>query len=65
MRATYDPDDDVLYLKFCEKPIAREVSHGWSINLAYAADGDLVDMTILDARVEGIFPVVTEGRRAA
>lgn len=65
MKTTYDPDEDILYLRFCEKPIVREVSHGWNINLAYAADGDLVEMTILDARAEGLFPVVTEGRRAA
>ncbi len=64
MRTTYNPEDDILYMRFCDKPIAREVSHGWNINLAN--DGDLVEMTtILDARAEGLYPVTTEDRKAA
>jgi hypothetical protein len=35
------------------------------MNLAYSEDGDLVEMTILDARAEGLYPVTTESRRAA
>lgn len=65
MRTTYDPDDDILYMRFSDKPIAREVAHGWNINIAYAKDGDLVEMTILDARAEGLYPVVTGDQKAA
>ena len=39
------PEDDILYMRFNDKPITREVSLGWNVNTAYAADGDLVEMT--------------------
>ena len=65
MKSTYDPDDDILYLRFNDKPIAREVSHGWNVNIAYAADGDIVEMTILEAREAGLYPIATEARKAA
>ena len=65
MKTIYYPEDDILYMRFNDKPIAREVSHGWNLNMAYAADGDLVEMTILDAQKEGMYPIQTEVSKAA
>jgi hypothetical protein len=65
MKTIYYPEDDILFMRFNDKPIVREVSHNWHLNMAYAADGDLVEMTILDAKKEGIYPVMTEDRKAA
>jgi hypothetical protein len=65
MKSIYYPDDDILYFKFSDKPIAREVSRDWHVNLAYSADGDLVEMTVLDARATGLYPVETGQRKAA
>lgn len=60
MRATYHPDDDILFLRFNDKLIAREESHGWNLNMAYAADGDVVEMTVLDAKASGLYPIHTD-----
>ena len=65
MKATYHPEDDILYLRFNDKPIVRELAHGWNVNLAYAADGDIVEMTILDAKAAGLYPIQTDTRQAA
>lgn len=65
MKAVYHPEDDILYLKFNDKPIVREVSHDWHVNIAYAEDGDVVELTVLDARAEGLYPILTDQQRAA
>ncbi|MGH8558645.1 MAG: DUF2283 domain-containing protein [Methylococcales bacterium] len=65
MKTIYYPDDDILFMRFSDKPIVREVSRNWHVNMAYTADGDLVEMTILDAKKEGIYPVTIEDIKAA
>ena len=65
MRATYHPDDDILFLRFNDKLIVREESHGWNLNMAYAADGDVVEMTVLDAKASGLYPIHTDETRKA
>jgi len=65
MKAAYHSEDDILYLKFNDKPIVREVSRDWHVNIAYAEDGDVVEITVLDAHATGLFPILTEQRRAA
>ena len=52
MKTIYYPADDILFMRFLAKPVVREVSHNWHVNMAYAADGDLVEITILDAADE-------------
>ena len=65
MRATYYAEDDILYLRLNDKPIVREESHGWNLNMAFAADGDVVEMTVLDARASGLYPIHSEGDKKA
>ncbi len=65
MKATYHPDDDILFLRFNDKLIVREESHGWNLNMAYAADGDVVEMTVLDAKASGLYPIHTDETRKA
>lgn len=65
MQTTYYHDDDILVIKFSDKPIVRECSQNWNINLSYAEDGSLVEMVILDAREIGIIPVQEGERRVA
>jgi hypothetical protein len=33
MKSIYHPDDDILYLKFNDKPIVSEVSRDWHVTL--------------------------------
>ena len=65
MKATYYSGDDILCLRFNDKPIVRELAHGWNLNLAYAGDGDIVEMTILDAKADGLWPIKTDTRQLA
>jgi hypothetical protein len=66
MKTTYYPQDDILEIHFSDKPIAREISQDWNVNLSYAADGSLVEVVILDAVKAGLIPFERgEGRRSA
>ena len=66
MRTTYYPQDDILEIRFSEKPISREVSQDWNINLSYAGDGSIVELVILDAVKGGFMPFASgESHRTA
>lgn len=67
MKAVYHPQDDILVLHFSDKPIVRETSQDWNVNLSYADDGSVVEMVILDAVTSGLIPFHAgdEQRRAA
>ena len=66
MKTTYYPQDDILEIHFSDKPIAREISQDWNVNISYAADGSLVEVVILDAVKAGLIPFESgEGRRSA
>ena len=66
MKTTYYPQDDILEIHFSDKPIAREVSQDWNVNLSFAEDGSLVEVVILDAVKAGLIPFESgEGRRSA
>lgn len=57
MKTDYDPEDDILILHFTDKPVAREVSQDWNLNIAYAEDGSLVEIVILGAKASGAWPL--------
>jgi hypothetical protein len=57
MKSIYFEADDILQIKVSDKPIVREVSHGWNTNISYAEDGSVVEIVLLDARKEGLMPV--------
>jgi uncharacterized protein YuzE len=57
MKAEYDVEDDILALRFAEKPVAREVSQDWNVHVSYAEDGTIVEIVILDAKASGAWPI--------
>ena len=63
MKSIYFENDDILQIRVSEKPITREVSQDWHINIRYAEDGSLVEIVLLDAKNEGLLPL--ESRKAA
>lgn len=66
MRTTYYPEDDILEIKFSEKPVVREASQDWNVNVSFAADGTITEMVILDAVKAGLIPFHSgEARQAA
>ena len=64
MKTTYDDVDDILTIRFSDKPIVREVSESWAMHVSYAEDGSIVELVVLDARKNGAWPV-SETRHVA
>ena len=56
MRIEYDDRDDILLIEFSKEPIVKDVSHGWNVNVGYAASG-IAEITILDAKAAGYWPL--------
>lgn len=56
MRIEYNPQDDILYIEFSDAPVIKDVSHGWNVNIGYAASG-IAEITILDAKARGYWPI--------
>lgn len=65
MRTIYYPQDDILEILLSDKPVAREVSQDWNVNVSYAADGSVVELVILDAVKAGFMPFKGGDRKAA
>lgn len=64
MKTTYYPEDDILEIHLNEKPVVREISYGWNVNISYAVDGSICEILILEAQETGLYPISTE-RQAA
>jgi hypothetical protein len=60
MKTTYHADDDILEIHINDKPVTREVSQGWNVNISYAEDGCVVEIVLLDAKKQGLYPVAQE-----
>jgi hypothetical protein len=60
MRTTYYEGDDILVIHLSDKPIHREVSQDWCTHISYAEDSTAVEVVVLDARVNGAYPVAIE-----
>jgi hypothetical protein len=57
VKTTYYVDDDILDIQISDKRVVREVSHGWNVNISYAEDGSVVEIVLLEAREQGLYPV--------
>jgi hypothetical protein len=59
MQILYDSAEDILTLRFSDTDakIARDTSHGWHINLGFLQNGDLAEITILNAKEQGHWPL--------
>jgi len=57
MQTLYDAQDDILTVHISDKPIAREVSQDWNTCISYAADGSVVELVILEASQQGVWPL--------
>ena len=65
MRTTYYDQDDILVINLSDKPIHREVSQDWCTHISYAEDGTTVEIVVLDAKANGMYPLAIEHARAA
>lgn len=57
MKSTYFEEGDVLRIRISELPVAREVSQDQHVHIAYAADGSVVEVVLLNAMVQGWVPL--------
>jgi len=65
MQTTYYEDDDILVLKLSDKPIVRETSQDWNINVSYDAEGGIVEVVVLEAKATGLYPIRVDHPKAA
>ena len=65
MKTIYYPQDDILEIVLSDKPVAREVSQDWNVNVSYAEDGSVVELVILDAVKAGFMPFQGGDRKVA
>jgi hypothetical protein len=65
MHTTYFDEDDILVIRLSDKPIVREVSQNWNTHISYAEDGSTVEVVLLEARVNGAYPLDIQHARAA
>jgi uncharacterized protein YuzE len=50
MKVTYFEKDDTLVIRFCEKPVVRESSRDWHTHISYSAEGEMVEIVVLEAK---------------
>ncbi len=65
LKTIYYPQDDILDIRFSDKPIVREMSQDWNVNVSYAEDGSIVEIVVLDAVKCGFMPFESGERKAA
>lgn len=56
MKIHYNKKDDILFIQFNDKPIERDISYGWNVNVGLTEAG-IGQITILDARADGLLPL--------
>ena len=56
MEISYDQSEDILFIRFNEAPIIRDISYGWHINVGMTEQG-IGQITILEAKAAGLLPL--------
>ncbi len=56
MDITYDEKEDILFIRFNNEPILRDISYGWNVNVGITARG-IGQITILEAKTAGLLPI--------
>ena len=64
MKTIYYPEDDILVIRLSDKPSVKEVSQNWNVNISYSANGEVVEVVILEAKEKGLLPVEVEKHAA-
>ena len=57
MKSTYFENEDILQIRMADKLIVREVSQGWNTHISYAEDGSIIEIALLDAKIQGLLPL--------
>jgi hypothetical protein len=57
VKSTYFEEGDVLRIRISDRPVARKVAQDADVHIAYAADGSVVEVVLLNAMVQGWVPL--------
>ena len=57
MKSIYFENDDILQIRMADKPIVREISQGSNTNISYAEVGSIIEIALLDAKIQGLLPL--------
>ncbi|MHB0990620.1 MAG: DUF2283 domain-containing protein [Burkholderiales bacterium] len=52
-------------IRLSDKPIVREVSQNWNTHISYAEDGSAVELVLLEARLNGAYPLEVQAAHTA
>jgi hypothetical protein len=64
MKAIYYHEDDILSIRLSDNPSIKDVSQSWNVNISYGANGEVVEIVILEAKEKGLFPIETNKHAA-
>jgi len=56
MKISYDEKDDILFIRFSNEHIIKDVSYGWNVTAGMTEHG-LGQITVLDAQKDGVLPL--------
>ena len=56
MDITYDEKEDILFIRFINEAIVRDISYGWNINVGLT-DSGVGQITILEAKIAVLLPI--------
>jgi len=56
MVINYDREEDILFLRFNDDPIVRDISYGWNVHVGMTETG-IGQITVLDAKSAGLLPI--------
>ena len=57
MKSIYFENADIFQIRMADKLIVREVSQGWNTHISYAEDGSIIEIALLDAKIQGLLPL--------
>ncbi len=56
MEISYDKTEDILFIRFNDAVVIRDISYGWNVNIGMTEQG-IGQITILDAKEAGLLPL--------
>ncbi len=56
MDIRYDEKEDILFIRFSDEKVVRDVSHGWNVNVGMTAKG-IGQIAILDTKASDLLPI--------
>ncbi len=56
MKISYDEKEDILFIRFSDERVIKDISYGWNVTAGMTEHG-LGQITVLDAEKDGVLPL--------